>query len=116
MEPNKFCCLGANPKLAALIRGWIAASKNLALLQQAQQEMERAVLPWMEQALAAGQRGEAVRSDLPSALLIGVVVGMGQVMDTWLMTQQPDPDELPRLIDALIDMIRGAVKPQAQAP
>ena len=47
--------LAADPELAALIRGWIAASKNPAL-QQAQQEMEQAVLPWIEQALAAGQR------------------------------------------------------------
>jgi hypothetical protein len=36
---------------------------------------------------------------------------MGQAMDTWLITQQPDQNDLPRLIGALIDMIRGAVKP-----
>lgn len=102
--------LATSPQLAALVRGWIAASKNTAL-QQAQQEMEQAVLPWMEQALAAGQRVGAVRCDLPSALLIAVVVGMGEAMDTWLMTQQLDQDDLPRLIGALIDMIRGAVKP-----
>ena len=29
-------------------------------------------------------------------------------MDTWLTTQQPDQDDLPRLIGALIEMIRGA--------
>ena len=98
------------PQLANLIRGWVAASRYPAL-HQAQLEMEQAVLPWIEQTLAAGQRIGAVRSDLPSALLIAVVVGMGQAMDTWLMTQQPDPDDLPRLIGGLIDMIRGAVKP-----
>jgi AcrR family transcriptional regulator len=102
--------LAASPQLAALVRGWIAASRN-PTLQQAQQEIEEAMLPWMEQALAAGQRVRAVRSDLPSGLLIAVVLGMGQAMDTWLMTQQPDQDDLPRLIGALIDMIRGAVKP-----
>ena len=36
---------------------------------------------------------------------------MGQEMDTWLITQPPDQDDLPRLIGALIDMIRGAVGP-----
>jgi AcrR family transcriptional regulator len=102
--------LSAAPQLAALIRGWIAASRNPAL-QQAQLEMERAVQPWIEQTLAAGQRIGAVRSDVPSALLISVVVGMGQAMDTWLMTQQPDADHLPRLIGALIGMMRGAVEP-----
>lgn len=100
--------LAARPQLAALARGWAAASTNSAL-QQAQQEMEQTVLPWMQQALAAGQRVGAVRSDLPSALLIAVVVGMGQAMDTWLVSQPADPDQLPRLVGALIDMIHGAV-------
>jgi hypothetical protein len=36
---------------------------------------------------------------------------MGEAMDTWLITQQPDQDDLPPLIAALIDMIRGAVGP-----
>jgi AcrR family transcriptional regulator len=103
--------LADSPQLASLIRGWIAASSNPAL-QQAQQETEQAMLPWLEQALATGQRIGAVRSDLPSALLIAVVLGMGQAMDTWLMTQQPDQDDLPRLIGALIEMIRSAVRPQ----
>jgi AcrR family transcriptional regulator len=98
------------PQLAALIRGWIAASRSPAL-QQAQLEMEQAMLPWIKQTLAAGQRIGAVRGDLPSALLIAVVVGMGQAMDTWLMTQQPDPNRQTQLIGALIEMIRGAVKP-----
>ena len=34
------------PKLAALIRGWIATSATPAM-QQIQQEMEKAVIPWM---------------------------------------------------------------------
>jgi AcrR family transcriptional regulator len=102
--------LAASPHLAALIRGWIAAAGTPAL-QQAQQEMEQAVLPWMSQALAAGQRAGAIRTDLPAALLIAVIFGMGQAMDTWLISQQPDEHDLPRLIGALIDMIRGAVEP-----
>jgi AcrR family transcriptional regulator len=102
--------LAESPQLAALFRGVIASSRNPAL-QQAQQEAEQAVLPWMEHALAVGQRIGAVRTDLPSGLLIAVVFGMGQAMDSWLITQQPDQKDLPRLIGTLIDMIRGAVKP-----
>ena len=102
--------LVGSPELAALIRGWIAASGTPAL-QQAQQKMEQAVMPWITQALTAGQSAGAVRTDLPSALLIAVIVGMGQAMDTWLMIQQPDQNDLPRLIGALIDMIRRAVEP-----
>ena len=102
--------LTATPQLAGLIRGWIAAPKNAAL-QQAQQQMEQTVMPWLEQTLAAGQRVVAVRRDLPSGLLIAVVVGMGQAMDSWLLTQPIDPDDLPALIRHLIDMVRGAVQP-----
>lgn len=100
-----------SPQLAGLVRGWIAAARN-PLMRQAQQELEQAMLPWLRRALTTGQRVRAVRTDLPPTLLIAVVVGMGEVMDTWLMTQQPDQDELPKLIDALIDMIRGAVEPR----
>lgn len=101
-----------SPQLAALIRGWIAASTTPAL-RQAQQEVEQAMGPWLLQALAAGQRASAVRTDLPPALLIAVVSGMGQAMDTWLLVEEPDRDELPQLIGALIEMIRGAVQPVA---
>ena len=98
------------PQLAALIRGWIAASATPAM-QQIQQEMEKAVVPWMERVLATGQRNGAVRTDLPSGLLIAVAAGMGQAMDTWLLTQPPDAADLPPLINALIGMIRRALQP-----
>jgi AcrR family transcriptional regulator len=102
--------LAASPQLAALIRGWLGASGNPAL-QQAQQNMEQVVLPWVAQVLDAGQSVGAVRTDLPSGLLIAVVLGMGQAMDTWLITQQPDDKSLPQLIRALVEMIRGALEP-----
>jgi hypothetical protein len=54
------------PQLAALIRNWLAVPTPG--LQQAQQELEQAVMPWVEQTLAAGQRVGAVRSDVPSLL------------------------------------------------
>ncbi|MDJ0356314.1 TetR/AcrR family transcriptional regulator [Paenarthrobacter sp. PH39-S1] len=100
--------LTASPQLAALLRGWAAASKNPAF-QAAQGDIEQASLHWIEQALTAGQRVGAVRDDLPSSLLIAVVMGMGQAMDIWLMSQQPGEDTLPGLVSDLISMIRGAV-------
>jgi AcrR family transcriptional regulator len=98
-----------SPQLAALIRGWLAASSSA--LQQAQQELEQSAMPWLEGALASGQQVGAVRADLPSSLLIAVVLGMGQAMDIWLVTQQPDAEALPRLVRALVDMIRRALEP-----
>lgn len=102
--------LGTAPQLAALIRGWIAASTTPAL-RQVQQELEKAIAPWMERVLAAGQAVGAVRTDLPASLLIAIAAGMGQAMDTWLLTQSADAAELPGLIGALIGMIRRALEP-----
>jgi AcrR family transcriptional regulator len=103
--------LAASPRLAALARGWIAAASGSRALQQAQQEMEAALLPWFEQALGAGQRARAVRKDLPTGLLIAVVFGMGQAMDRWLLTQQLDEKALRKLVPVFVGMIRRALSP-----
>jgi AcrR family transcriptional regulator len=101
--------LAARPQLAALVRGWLAASDNPAL-QRAQADMEQEILPWINRLLAAGQASGAIRTDLPSGLLIAVALGMGRAMDMWLMTQHPDEDALP-LISALVGMLRRALQP-----
>lgn len=98
----------ASPQLAALTRGWLAAAGNSAL-NTAQLEMERVALPWIERTLTAGQDLGAIRTDVPSGLLIAVVVGMGRAMDTWLVAEQPDPDTRERWIHTFITMIRGAL-------
>lgn len=102
--------LGTAPQLTALIRGWIAESTTPAM-QRIQRELERAVVPWMERVLAAGQRIGAVRTDLPSGLLIAVAAGMGQAMDTWLLTQSSGGADPGELIGALVGMIRRALEP-----
>lgn len=105
--------LAGSPQLAALARGWVAASQS-PKFQQAQREMERAMLPWLQEALTAGQRAKAIRSDVPSTLLIAIVLGMGQAMDTWLVNQQSNLDNLPAVIGELTSMIRGAVAPERE--
>ncbi|MDO5753729.1 TetR/AcrR family transcriptional regulator [Arthrobacter sp.] len=105
---NLLRALAASPQLAALLRGWTAASGTPSF-QAAQGDLEQASMPWIEQALATGQGVGAVREDLPPSLLIAVVMGMGQAMDIWLMAQQPDDDALPGLASSLIGMIRRAV-------
>jgi AcrR family transcriptional regulator len=102
--------LAASPKLAALARDWILASAS-PMLQQAQKEMEGALIPWFEQALVVGQRARAVRKDVPASLLIAVVFGMGQAMDTWVLTQELDPRNVRKLVRIFIGMIRRALEP-----
>jgi len=102
--------LEADPQLSALIRGWIAAATTPAM-QQLQLGMEQAVLPWMERVLTEGQRIGAVRADLPTSLLLAIAAGMGQAMDTWLLTHASASSDLPTLISAFVDMIRSALEP-----
>jgi AcrR family transcriptional regulator len=102
--------LSDSPQMASLIRGWVVAS-SVPALQNAEREMSQAVVPWMEDAIGAGQQIGAVRTDLPVGLLIAVVTGMGQAMDTWLLTRRAKRTDLPALIGALIGMIRRAVQP-----
>jgi AcrR family transcriptional regulator len=102
--------LAGSPKLAALARDWIAAPASPAL-QQAQREMEKAVVPWFEQTIAAGQRARAVRKDVPAGLLIAVVFGMGQAIDAWLLTQRIDDKALRKMVGVLLGMIRKALSP-----
>jgi AcrR family transcriptional regulator len=102
--------LEASPKLAALARDWLLASSN-PTLQQAQKEMERALVPWFEQALSVGQRARAVRKDVPAGLLIAVVFGMGQAMDSWLLTQELEPRKVRKLVGVFIGMLRRALEP-----
>ncbi|HEY6828574.1 MAG TPA: TetR/AcrR family transcriptional regulator [Gemmatimonadaceae bacterium] len=102
--------LAASPQLAALARDWLVASAN-PTLQQAQKEMEAALVPWFEQAITAGRRARAVRKDVPSGLLIAVVFGMGQAMDSWLLTQDLDEAKVRKAVRIFIDMMRRTLAP-----
>lgn len=101
--------LRAAPRLAAMIRGWIAASGTPAM-QHVQEDLEATVGPWLQRVLAAGQGIGAVRTDLPPTLLIAVAAAMGQAIDVWLMTQAADAKNLPRLTSECIGMIRRALE------
>ena len=102
--------LAASPKLAALARDWILASSS-PTLQQAQKDMEGALVPWFQQTLVLGQRARAVRKDVPAGLLIAVVFGMGQAMDTWVLTQELAPRNVRKQVRTFIGMFRRALEP-----
>lgn len=106
----------ASAESAALLRGWLSAAGSPAL-QAVQAEVEQAALPWFLDVLAAGQKIGAVRTDLPTDLLVAVALGMGQAMDVWLITAAdaaPDgekPWTIDEAVPVLIEMIRRAVQP-----
>lgn len=100
----------ASPQVAAFLRGWAIASRNPAF-SRAQEQFEQAAVPWIGQVLASGQRVRAVRDDLPSSLLISLVLSMGEAMDSWLLGRQLDEVELSETIGVFVELVRRAIAP-----
>nr|WP_274637783.1 TetR/AcrR family transcriptional regulator [Microbacterium bovistercoris] len=97
------------PATGALLRDWLTGPAPS--MRAAEEEAEQATLPWLMEAVAAGQRIGAVRADLPDELLIALALGMGQAMDTWLITRRSGERDLADAVHALIDMMRRAFQP-----
>lgn len=100
--------LNAFPRLATLLRGWLS-SRFAPKLDAAQKDAEQQMLPWMRQTMAAGQRIGAVRTDVPTDLLITIAMSMGEAMDIWLVTAALDGVELDGYVHSLLAMLRRAI-------
>ena len=103
--------LTASPTTAALLRDWLTAP-SAPPLRDAQQDAEQAMVPWLTGTVAAGQRAGAVRTDIPFDLILAVVMGLGQAMDTWLITQPPEEADLAGNVQTLMNLMRRALEPQ----
>lgn len=106
--------LSTDPTRAALLRDALAGT-GVAVMQEAQRDIEVATMPWIEQAVAAGQRVGAVRTDLPTPLLVAVAGAMGQAIDTWILSQDLDQAQQGELTPTLIDLLRRALEPLAMS-
>ena len=53
----------------------------------------------------------AVRTDLPPELIIALAMGMGQAIDTWLITRPPGDEELAAAVRTLMETMRRALRP-----
>lgn len=103
--------LTASPRLAGLLRDWLAGTGAPAL-GAAQRDAEQATLPWLAQTLAVGQASGAVRTDLSPDVIIALAMGMGQAIDTSLITRPPGgDDELEAAVHTLMDTMRRALQP-----
>jgi AcrR family transcriptional regulator len=99
----------ARPQAAGLLRGWL--NGGTPAMQEAQQDAERDVRPWMVRTVTAGQTIGAVRTDLPPELLIAVAFALGQVVDVWLITRTDDDDDPGDSVRTLMGMMRRALAP-----
>jgi hypothetical protein len=102
--------LEASPRLASLLRDWMSGTGH-AGAQQTERDAENAALPWLTQALTAGQAAGAIRTDVSDALLLAVGTAIGRVIDTWVITGSPDPLEHSRAVHSIVDMLRRAIQP-----
>jgi len=102
--------LDASPQLAGLLRDWMAGAGAPAM-QQAQRDAEQTALPWLTQALAAGQTVGAIRTDVPDALLLAVITAIGRVIDSWAIAEAPDLLDHATAVHAIVGMLRRAIQP-----
>lgn len=102
--------MGHEPETGALLRDWLTGAASPAL-RAAQHDAEQSMMPWLMRLLAAGQGVGAVRTDLPAELLLAAALGLGQAMDTWLISREPAPMGGADEVHVLIDMMRRALQP-----
>jgi len=102
--------LDASPQLAGLLRDWMSGTGAPAL-QAAQQDAERSALPWLAEALAAGQAAGAIRTDLPDALLLAVIAAIGRVIDAWAIAEASGPLDHAAAVHVIVGILRRAIEP-----
>ncbi|WP_157001020.1 TetR/AcrR family transcriptional regulator [Agromyces laixinhei] len=106
--------LTASPRVAALLRDWLTG--GAPSLYDARHDVELQVMPWLARTVAAGQDVGAVRTDIPTDLILTLAMGMGQAMDTWLITRTPEAIDVPNAVHILIDTMRRALGPVESSP
>ena len=102
--------LDTSPQLASLLRDWMAGTGAPAM-QQAQRDAEQATLPWLTQALAAGQAIGAIRTDIPDTLILAIGMAIGRVIDSWVIAEAPDPDDHAAAVHTIVGILRRAIQP-----
>ncbi len=77
----------------------------------------QAVRQWMSVVIERGQALGVIRTDLPTPLLIGCAMGIGEALDRWAIVywEQYDQDELLQTAEEHIDLFRRLLAPPADA-
>lgn len=102
--------LDASPQLARLLRHWMSGT-GVPALEQAQRDAEQTALPWLAQALAAGQEIGAMRTDIPDALLLAVITAIGRVIDSWVIAEAPNPLDHAAAVHTIVGILQRAIQP-----
>ncbi len=71
------------------------------------------MLEWMEELVKKGQQVSAVRTDIPSDLLVAMVYGVGETIDLWAARNIQDMTDIDwkKAIDFYIGMFRRLMQP-----
>lgn len=102
--------LDGSPQLASLLRDWMS-TPGAPTLERTHREAEQAAVPWLAEALAAGQAAGAIRTDVPDPLLLAVIGAIGRVIDSWVIAEAPDPLDHATAVHTIIGMLQRAIQP-----
>jgi len=105
------------PFMAAIARGLVKALQQ-GQATQAALEYRDALRAWMSLLASAGQAVGAVRTDLPTDLLMSLAVSVSEGVDFWLAERidELDDDELEALAHTTLDLYRRMAQPAEPTP
>lgn len=102
--------LDTSPQLKSLIRDWMSGTGSRAT-QHASGDAEQAVLPWLAEALAAGQAIGAIRTDVSDDLLLDISTAIGRVLDSRVIAKATDPHDQAAAVHTVLAILRRAIQP-----
>jgi AcrR family transcriptional regulator len=109
--------LQAHPEVAGLARAALQLRPDSGLSQRVK-DFYAVGFAELEKVLAHGMKLEEVRTDLPPALLAGVLFAMGEAMDRWmfeaLATGELDLAESDDLAPRMVDLFRRVARPEEE--
>lgn len=101
-----------NPRAATLV---MIQVRSPELLDAIYRDIEESGADWFKRVLSDGQKVGAVREDLPMDLLIGITLGLGRSLDSWMLSRWEDASEsdIKEAMDISLRLFKQTLLPQA---
>lgn len=102
----------AEPLAGALLKRLLVTSSEPEIAELVRSHTDR-LQRYFETVIERGVAVGAVRSDLPSDLLAGLTIAVGEVADRWILArwERLSPDELARMAETLLSLHRRLLAP-----
>lgn len=100
-----------HPEIMAVARSWFRlppSARGSQSIEGLLEQLRGAVADVLE----AGRGCGSVRQDLPVDLLVDITMGVGEVVDAWLLRNLAEEPDLEASVDLLLDVYRRLLEPR----